>query len=164
MGRWTRQELVAAFEHYAGEVEVAARTGEWDRFADRFTEDSTYDEHVYGSWQGREKTRSWIYNTMTTFPGSMMIGFPAAWYTVDEERGWIICEIRNVMRDPGDGSVHEASNITILRYAGDGLWANEEDIYNPAKFLTMVIEWSKVAEANGTLPEDGKEWLATFAG
>jgi len=162
MGEWTRDELVSAFEHYASEVEIAASTGDWDRFADCFTEDSTYDEHVYGSWQGREQTRAWIHNTMTTFPGSMMVGFPPAWVTVDEERGWVICEIRNLMRDPGDGSVHEASNITILRYAGDGLWANEEDVYNPAKFLSMVQGWCRAAEANGTLPAEGKEWLSIF--
>jgi hypothetical protein len=162
MGQWTRAELLSAFEHYAAEVEIAAATGEWDRFADCFTEDSTYDEHVYGSWRGRETTRAWIHRTMTSFPGSMMAGFPAAWVTVDEERGWVICEIRNLMRDPGDGSMHEASNITILRYAGNGLFGNEEDIYNPERFLTMVQDWCRVAEKHGNLPDEGRAWLTAF--
>ena len=45
------------------------------------------------------------------------------------------------MADPGDGSVHEADNVTILHYAGDGLWSYEEDVYNPAHFATMVQGW-----------------------
>ena len=31
------------------------------------------------------------------------------------------------MRDPGDGTIITATNITILTYAGDGLWSREED-------------------------------------
>lgn len=143
MGTWSRAELAEAFEHYQQQVERAARTGDWDLFADLFTEDSTYVEHVFGSWSGRENTRRWIKRTMTTFPGSEMVSFPIAWSTIDEEKGWVICEVRNVMRDPGDGSTHEASNLTILRYAGNGLWANEEDVYNPAHFATMVEEWTR---------------------
>ena len=53
------------------------------------------------------------------------------------------------MADPGDGSVHEEPNITILRYAGDGLFADEEDVYNPARYLPMVLTWAKLARSNG---------------
>jgi hypothetical protein len=45
------------------------------------------------------------------------------------------------MDDPGDGSVHQAANITILHYAGGGKWSHEEDVYNPAHFATMVKGW-----------------------
>jgi hypothetical protein len=66
------------------------------------------------------------------------------------------------MADPGDGSVHEEPNITILRYAGDGLFSNEEDVYNPARYLPMVQAWAKIADAHGRLPEGGSEWVAQF--
>jgi hypothetical protein len=159
MGQWSRDELVAAFERYQEVVVRAAGSGDWAPFADLFTEDSTYIEHAYGEWSGREQTRSWVIRTMTTFPGNAMVSFVPDWATIDEERGWVICDIRNVMRDPGDGSEHAAGNLTILRYAGDGLWANEEDVYNPAKFLTMVREWCRVAEAHDNLPEEARAWL-----
>ena len=42
------------------------------------------------------------------------------------------------MADPGDGSVHEEGNFTLLKYAGNGKWKYEEDVYNPAKFAEMV--------------------------
>jgi hypothetical protein len=159
MGEWTRAELAEAFEHYQAQVDKAAATGDWDLFAELFAEDATYDEHAYGHFDGREQIRAWIHQTMTTFPGNAMVGFPPRWSTIDEDKGWVVCDIRNVMRDPGDGSVHEASNITILRYAGDGLWANEEDVYNPAHFLTMVQQWCQVAEAHGTLPGDARGFI-----
>jgi hypothetical protein len=64
------------------------------------------------------------------------------------------------MEDPGDGSVHQASNITILHYAGDGQWSYEEDVYNPADFLTMLRGWRQRSEELGTLPDEAKDWFA----
>ena len=68
---------------------------------------------------------------------------------IDEERGWVITEILNRMKDPGDGSIHEASNVTILKYAGGGKWSSEEDVYNPARFIEMIQTWSERKQALG---------------
>ena len=159
MSRWSRDELEAAFAHYGAEVQAASDTGDWGRFADLFTEDATYDEHLYGTMHGREEIRPWIIKTMTTIPGSWMPSFPASWYVIDEERGRIVCEILNRMQDPGDGSIHEATNITILTYAGDNLFSKEEDVYNPARFTTVITEWARVAHARGTLTDEGVAWM-----
>jgi len=37
--------------------------------------------------------------------------------------------------------VHQAHNLTVLHYAGDGLFSYEEDAYNPANFGTMIEAW-----------------------
>lgn len=161
---FTEIELRDAFDHYQAVVTDCARSGVWEPFADLFTEDCTYVEHAYGAWQGRERTRQWIVRTMTTFPGSAMVSFPIAWETLDVAKGWVICDVRNLMRDPGDGSHHEASNLTILRYAGDGLWREEEDVYNPTTFLTMTQGWCSAAEAAGALPEEARVWREKFGG
>ena len=159
MTRWSRDELEAAFAHYGAEVHAAGETGDWNRFADLFTADATYEEHFYGTFHGREEIRAWITKTMTTMPGCWMPWFPSSWHVIDDERGWIVCEILNRMQDPGDGSVHEAANITILTYAGDNLFSREEDVYNPAKFTEMITGWAKVADAHGTLPAEGVAWM-----
>jgi hypothetical protein len=159
VSRWSRDELEAAFAHYGEQVRIAGETKDWNHFADLFTEDATYDEHLYGTFNGREEIRAWIIQTMTTMPGCWMPGFPASWHVIDEERGRIVCEILNRMQDPGDGSIHEATNITILTYAGDNRFSKEEDVYNPAKFTEMITGWAKVAEAHGTLPADGVAWM-----
>lgn len=154
-----RAELQDAFDHYVGTVGQIVACGDWSRFADLFTEDATYCEHAYGDFRGREQIRPWIVRTMTTFPGNQMVAFPPAWAVLDPDGRRVVCEIRNLMRDPGDGSVHEASNITILSYAGDGLWSREEDVYNPQRFADMVRRWALVAREHGTLDPAGAVML-----
>jgi len=161
---FTRDEIEEAFRHYQSEVVKAATEPNWDLFANLFTEDARYYEHSYGYFEGRDAITQWARKTMSSFPGNAMPGFPMAWYVIDEERGWVICEVRNLMFDPGDGSEHEASNITILHYAGNNQWSYEEDVYNPQKFFEMVTGWARVADAHGKLPEDGKAWMARFGG
>jgi hypothetical protein len=143
---WSRKELEDAFATYKQAAATAAKTGDWNPRADCFTEDAEYFEHLYGVMKGREAIRSWINDTMGKPPGSQMPEFPVEWHIVDEERGWIVCQIWNRMDDPGDGSIHQAYNITILKYGGDGLWAYEEDVYNPYHFQKMIGEWNALKE------------------
>lgn len=157
---FTRAQLEDAFAGYQQCGKRAAETHDWNPWADQFTEDATYVEHLYGSFSGREAIRAWITKTMTTFPGVRMPIFPVTWSVLDPDRGWVVCEIVNRMEDPGDGSVHEAANLTVLHYAGDGLWSREEDVYNPANFMTMIQGWCRRAEELGTLPDDARAWLA----
>ena len=132
--RWSRDELEREFVRY----QERGRAGDWSAWADQFTEDAQYIEHVYGEFTGREAIREWIVETMGTFPGNEMPVFPIEWYIVDEDRGWIVAKIWNQMRDIGDGKLHQAYNFTLLKYAGDGMWSYEEDIYNPAHFADMI--------------------------
>ena len=81
-----------------------------------------YVEHAFGTFRGRDEIRAWSVPTMTTFPGGVMTGFPLAWQVVDAPTSRLICEVRNLMPDPGDGSQLEESNLTIMTYAGDGLF------------------------------------------
>ncbi|WP_423922887.1 hypothetical protein [Candidatus Poriferisodalis sp.] len=92
---------------------------------------------------GRETIYNWIQSTMSEWPGSEMIEFPSEWYIIDEERGWVVCQIWNRMVDPDDGSIHREHNFSLLKYAGNGLWSYEEDIYNPAHFLNMLESYER---------------------
>ena len=147
MGQFSRDEIEAEFEKYKARAAEAGRTGDWNPWADQFTEDARYKEHVYGEFEGREEIRAWIVETMGTPPGSWMPEFPVEWHLVDEDRDRIVCWVWNRMEDPGDGSIHQEGNGTILDYAGDGLWSYEEDIYNPAHFGTMLEEWKAARDA-----------------
>jgi len=157
---FSRAELEDAFAHYQAQVQVAADTGDWGHFSALFAEDATYVEHAFGSFTGRTEIDAWVRRTMGAFPGNLMTSFPIAWSVVDEPTGRIICEVRNLMPDPGDGSAHEASNLTILTYGGDGLWACEEDVYNPMRFAEMATAWAAIAARHGRLPEDGEAFVA----
>ena len=118
----------------------------------------TYVEHSYGTFHGREQIRNWIVKTMNGFPGSEMPFYPSTWHSIDEEKGWVICEFQNRMRDPGDGSIHQAPNISVLKYAGDGLWSYEEDAYNPMNFVPMVRGYIDRCRSLGTISDDAVEF------
>jgi hypothetical protein len=143
MPTWRRSELERAFAHYQVTAQIAADAGDWNRWADLFTEDAEYIEHLYGTMHGRKEIRDWITKTMSTYPGNAMVAFPIEWAILDSDRGWVACQIWNRMADPGDGSVHQAYNFTLLKYAGDDLWSSEEDIYNPAHFASMIAAWEQ---------------------
>jgi hypothetical protein len=93
-----------------------------------------------------------------------MTGFPLAWQVVDVPTSRLICEVRNLMPDPGDGSQLEESNLTIMTYAGDGLFSREEDVYNPLRFMKLSMRWAKIAEAHGNLSDEGRAYVAQFGG
>ena len=143
MGKFTRQEIEDAFKAYQQAGVTAGQTGDWSAWADVFTPDATYLEHGYGRFNGREEIRAWISKTMSRYPGNKMPHFPVEWYVVDEERDRVVAYIQNRMEDPGDGSIHQSPNVTILQYAGDGLWSSEEDVYNPSNFVPMLEGWQQ---------------------
>jgi hypothetical protein len=141
MGTFTRDEIDRAFEHYRAVAKEAGASNDWRRWADLFTEDATYVEHHFGEMHGREAIFDWISTTMKQPINEDMTEYPCEWYVIDEDKGWVVCCIQNRMRDPGDGSVHEAANWTLLKYAGDNHWSWEEDIYNPNEFTEMIKGW-----------------------
>jgi hypothetical protein len=142
MGAWSREELERAFARYQEAAATGGRTGDWRPWSECFTEDCTYKEHLYGTFEGRAELLAWITRVcVEEYPGNQMPEFPIEWYIVDEERGWIVCQVWNRMADPGDGSIHQEYNFTLLKYAGDGRFSYEEDIYNPAAFGDMLAGW-----------------------
>ena len=162
MTRFAAAEIAEAYAALHTRVQQYSSTGDWTDFALGFTEDATYVEHAFGTFRGREEIRAWSTETMTAFPGGVMTGFPLAWKVVDESTSRLICEVRNLMPDPGDGSVHEESNLTIMTYAGDGLFSREEDVYNPMRFLKMSVRWARIAAEHGNLDASGEAYLEQF--
>lgn len=162
LGTFSKAEIEEAYAVFHDHVQDYAESGNWDGFADLFTEDAVYKEHAFGEFHGREAIRAWSVATMTSFPGGVMTGFPLAWSVVDQPTSRLICEVRNLMPDPGDGSHHEESNLTIMTYAGDGMFSREEDIYNPMRFMKMSLRWAKIAQAHGNLDAEGQAYVEQF--
>ena len=160
---FTRDELTDAFATFEQTVAEAARTRNWDPWVDQYTADVEYVEHAAGTMRGREQVRPWIWKTMESFPGNHMTAFPALWAVIDESTSRVICELDNPMRDPGDGTIISATNMSILTYAGDGLWSRQEDVYNPLRFLSAAMKWCKKAQVLGTLDDEAAEWMKSMA-
>lgn len=162
--RFSRAELADAFATFENTVAQAAATKDWDAWVAHYTPEVTYVEHAMGTMHGREPVREWIRTTMSTFPGSHMTAFPSLWTVIDETTSRIICELDNPMRDPGDGTIISATNISIVTYAGDGLWSRQEDIYNPLRFVAAAKKWCRTAQQLGTLDDDAAAWLQQYGG
>ncbi|GAA3383435.1 nuclear transport factor 2 family protein [Cryptosporangium minutisporangium] len=157
--RWTKDELNEAFELHAATVAGAAASGDWEPFVQLFLPDATYVDPMVGVMRGHEQIRPWVTATLGTFPGSAM-HYPEAWHLVDPERGRIVCELRNVLRDPGDGSTFEENNISILEYAGDGRFRSERDVYDSAAMVKLIESWGRRSAELGTLDEEERAWFS----
>jgi hypothetical protein len=147
MARWPREEIEEAFDKYQAAALKGAQSGNWRDWANCFTEDATYNEHLYGRFWGRKRIFDWISKTMAKPPVDEMNAFPVSWYSIDEEKGWVFAEVMNRMADLGDGNIYQAPNITILHYAGNGLFKYEEDAYNPANMGEMIGAWLEAKKA-----------------
>lgn len=145
---YPESEIRAAFDHYREAAAEAGRTGDWELFVDCFTDDVRYVEHHYGTFHGRQEVRDWVVPAMTTWPVTKMTSFPWNWFVIDAEHGWVVGEVANVMEDPGDGRRYEAANWTRLVYGGDGRFIEEEDVYNPTEFASMIGAWMQAWKAH----------------
>ena len=101
--------------------------------------------HSAGS-VGREKIREVITRVMRPVP--MMI-FPVAWHVIEGDR--VVFYPWQVLPDPKGGQDDfRFGCVTILEYAGDGLWSFQEDLYNPREAEETFGRW---IAAGGQLAE-----------
>lgn len=151
MGKFSKAEIEEAVRNYTNVVEGCTASGDWRPFADLFTEDVVYTEHHYGVFHGREAVREWIVDVMSPFPH---MRFPSGWTAYDEDNDAVVVMIKNLLDHPTDpnGEPFWFPNWTRLVYAGDGLFSEEEDIYNPNRDAPRVVgEWMR---AGGKLATD----------
>jgi len=161
---FTAEEITEAYAAFHEQVAGFVASGDWAGYADLFTVDAEYVEHAMGTFRGREEIRAWAVRTMTTYPGRVMTGFPVSWQVVDAAQGRLVCEVLNPMPDPGDKTMLCEPNITIMTYAGDGLFSREEDVYNPLRFHAMAQAWARIAAEHGTADDDVLAWLEKWGG
>ena len=153
MPRWTREEIEEQWAHYQKVARRCGPAGNWDEFVDLYTEDAVMIVSGAGKIGGREAMRRWYREAFATQPMRSLVFYPVEWYMIDEYRGWVSCEFLNRMADPGDGSVHEFSCFSLLKYAGDGQWSYEEDKLDPAEMEAVLQGWYAAKERLGTLDE-----------
>src|SRR5690348_8581107 len=89
MASHSRDELEAAFIRY---WRTGAVGEDWDAWADLFTEDARYVEHVLGSMHGREAIRAWIKPIMAQY-GEVYTAYE--WHVVDPASGRICVYMQN---------------------------------------------------------------------
>ena len=149
MAKYPTDELRAAYQHFSLVSDDCAASTDYNAFADLFTDDCTYVEHVFGEMHGREAVREWIVPLMKVYPNDQMT-YTHDWVLFDEERGRVVFCARTHMPDLGDGRDRSTTNWSMIDYAGNGRWLREEDIYNPAHFGMLLTEWQAAKDAGNT--------------
>lgn len=145
----TRDEVEAEFAKYV----ARGAANDWSAWADQFTPDARYVEHAMGIFEGREAIRTWIVETMGSVSG---MSFPVEWHVIDGNRVIMYCW--NVFDPlPGMKGVYRFAVVTILEYAGDGMWSLEEDVYNEKEAEIVLVHFLEDATAAGHAPPAGPE-------
>lgn len=143
---YPRDEIEREFLAYRERGRIAVATGDWDQWADQFTDDARYFEHHYGRFNGQAEIRAWITGVMKPFP---TMEFPIAWHSIEGNR--IVALIPNVLPDPAGGDAYFGFDVfVILHYAGNGKWSYEEDVYNPREAGREIQRW---IAAGGQIPK-----------
>jgi ketosteroid isomerase-like protein len=133
-----RSEVEEAFANYQVVSAEAASSGNWDTWADQFTDDAIYVEHHYGVMRGQPAIRTWIKSVMTGPAANM--DFPVVHFAIEDDVVYSYI-LNRFLPASGDGEPFQFPVVTILCYAGDGRWCYEEDVYNPmegARMMTAV--------------------------
>lgn len=133
MSDWPRSEIEDAYHRFV----AAGDAQDWDAWADLHTEDGVWVEHHLGTFRGREQIRTAIKQVMASAPPML---FPVEWHVIEGSR--VVLYPWQVFPDPqGGDAVYRFGCVTILEYAGDGLWSYQEDLYNPKEGEEVVKRW-----------------------
>ena len=134
MASYPIEEVENAFRTY---WQTGAVGENWDAWADLFTEDARYVEHVLGSMNGREAIRQWIRPIMAQY-GELYTVYE--WHLADPS-GRVVVYMQNRRDHPGGQGVLDFPGITILQYAGGGKWSMEEDYWAVPAAYKMTEEY-----------------------
>ena len=120
----SRTEVEEAFRKY---WRVGAVEERWADWTDCFTEDVHYVERVYGEMHGRAAVRDWITMLMVHNPHVHAV---LNWYMIEGDR--VVVHMLNRYENPSGGVPLDFPGVTILGYAGNGLFSDEEDWWSLA--------------------------------
>ena len=123
MGRFDRDELEQAFRRY---WRTGAVGEDWAGFANLFTPDALYLEHVLGVRRGPAEIRAWLEPTMEQY---CELYTAYEWHMIDPEADRIVVYMQNRRDHPSGRGAIDFPGLTILHYAGDGRFDYEEDFW-----------------------------------
>jgi hypothetical protein len=101
---------------------------EWERWPDHRTEDVHYVERFFGTMHGREAVRAWITSLMEQRADVHAV---LEWWLVKDRRVVLSMQNRYYSPDPEQPPI-DFAGLTVLEYAGDGLFGYEEDYWDLA--------------------------------
>jgi len=127
----------------------------WDSMADFFTEDAVYIDPAWGRQEGRETIRQFFLDSMAGLTGYGW-STPERWTMMDGHR--LVSHWDQVLGEKPDGGEWRVPGISILYYAGDGLFCYSHDYLHMAFIgeTLKAMNWQPPAEFN--MPPLKPDW------
>jgi ketosteroid isomerase-like protein len=118
----------------------------WSALAAYFTEDAVYIDSAWGRYEGKPAIEQFMMDSMQGLEDWV---FPEEWTMADGDR--VVSMWWNQL--PGgrtDGSPYRVAGVSILRYAGDGKFDYEYDIFNMEQIGEVIAEsgWKPTGRMN----------------
>ncbi|MGD0700766.1 MAG: nuclear transport factor 2 family protein [Trebonia sp.] len=123
---YPRGEVEAAFRHYFLTGPVGEDWVAWSRL---FTPNATYNDHFWGTFHGPAEIQRFLEGTMSF---AAHVYSPLVWYNIDGAQ--VVYKVVNRADNPEPGEAPiEFPSLQVIRYAGDGQWASEDDWWTVAE-------------------------------
>jgi ketosteroid isomerase-like protein len=142
------QEARATYERFVAlrdEIDVGKQP--WSKLADFFTEDAAYIDPAWGRIEGREAIRDFFERSMAGLTGYGW-STPENWIMVDGHR--VVSQWDQILGEKPDGSPWLVPGLSILYYAGDGLFCYSHDMLNMTHVgeTLKAMQWKPPASFN----------------
>jgi hypothetical protein len=121
---------------------------DWSAWTKLFVPDVFYVDHFWGPLHGREEVDLWIHAVMKGVPE---IYTPLDWYTIDDDLVVFHCQNRRDNPDTEGPPYWDFPGLSVIRYAGDGLWASEEDFWDRSGARRTSVEYAAACERAGAM-------------
>jgi hypothetical protein len=140
---FARDEVQAAFEHWWA---VGNAGEDWAAWVDLFVPDVRYHDHFWGPLVGRAEVDPWIHAVMKGVPEIYGV---YEWHTIDDDV--VVFHYQNRRDNPdADGPAYfDFPGLSVLRYAGDGRWASEEDFWDAGGARRTSAAYAAACERAG---------------
>ncbi|WP_159931039.1 nuclear transport factor 2 family protein [Oceanicoccus sp. KOV_DT_Chl] len=127
----------------------------WSELADFFTADAVYIDPAWGRQESREVIRQFFNDSMAGLTGYGWSS-PERWIMVDGHR--VVSQWDQVLGKKTDGSEWIVPGLSILYYAGDGLFCYSHDYLNMTHIGETLksMAWQPPAEFN--MPPAKPDW------
>ena len=148
MSSTIEQESQATYDRFVAlrdEIDVGKRL--WADLADFFTEDAVYIDPAWGRIDGRENIREFFTKSMAGLTGHGW-STPENWTMASGHR--LVSQWDQILGHQEDGTPWLVPGLSILYYAGDGLFCYSHDMLNMTHIGQTIraMAWSPPPEFN----------------
>ena len=135
------REAVATYQRFvARRDEIDAGTQKWSSLADFFTEDAVYCDPAWGRVEGRDEIREFFERSMAGLTGHGW-STPENWTMAEGHR--LLSQWDQILGHREDGTPWAVPGLSIIYYAGDGLFCYSHDMLNMTHIGQVMreMEW-----------------------